>query len=138
MSTTIRPELSARNPYWLERHRYYELKHFCLQYPIWKQAYSSLDGLSKRPNDLSLFRTNEIGDPTTRCAIAKAHFLELMEIVDLTAKETDDELWQYLRTGVTEGLSYDQLKAKTNIPCSKDVYYDLYRRFFYLLNKRRG
>lgn len=27
MATTIRPELSEKNPYWIERHRYYELKH---------------------------------------------------------------------------------------------------------------
>ena len=26
MGTTIRPELSEKNPYWIERHRYYELK----------------------------------------------------------------------------------------------------------------
>jgi hypothetical protein len=30
MGTTIRPELSEKNPYWIERHRYYELKHFLL------------------------------------------------------------------------------------------------------------
>ena len=46
MGTTIRPELSEKNPYWIERHRYYELKHFCLQYPIWKKAYAALDGLA--------------------------------------------------------------------------------------------
>lgn len=35
MSKNLRhPELSEKNPYWIERHRYYELKHFCLQYPI--------------------------------------------------------------------------------------------------------
>lgn len=28
MGTTIRPELSEKNPYWIEKHRYYELKHF--------------------------------------------------------------------------------------------------------------
>lgn len=33
MGTNIRPELSNKSPYWIERHRYYELKHFCLQYP---------------------------------------------------------------------------------------------------------
>lgn len=37
MGTNIRPELSNKSPYWIERHRYYELKHFCLQYPIWKR-----------------------------------------------------------------------------------------------------
>ena len=25
MATTIRPELSEKNPYWIEKHRYYEL-----------------------------------------------------------------------------------------------------------------
>lgn len=54
MGTTIRPELSEKNPYWIERHRYYELKHFCLQYPIWKKAYAALDGLSRRPSDLEV------------------------------------------------------------------------------------
>ena len=32
MGTTLRAELSEKNPYWIEKHRYYELKHFCLQY----------------------------------------------------------------------------------------------------------
>lgn len=36
------------------------------------------------------------------------------------------------------GISYDCLKARLDIPCCKDVYYDLYRRFFWLLNKERG
>lgn len=39
MSTTIRPEVSEKNQYWIEKHRYYELKHFCLQY---KELYSHL------------------------------------------------------------------------------------------------
>lgn len=39
--------------------------------------------------------------------------------------------------GVTEGLSYDALKMKYDIPCCRDVYYAAYRRFFWLLSKRR-
>lgn len=38
MRNDMRPELSQKNPYWIGKHRYYELKHFCLQYPIWKKA----------------------------------------------------------------------------------------------------
>ena len=37
MSTVIRPELSKNNEYWIPRQRFYELKHFCLQYPSWKK-----------------------------------------------------------------------------------------------------
>lgn len=55
MANDIRPEVSQKNPYWIGKHRYYELKHFCLQYPIWKKAYLSLDALSKRPADLQVF-----------------------------------------------------------------------------------
>lgn len=33
MATVIRPEISPKNKYWISKHRHYELKHFCLQYP---------------------------------------------------------------------------------------------------------
>lgn len=46
MGNIIRAEVSENNPYWIEKHRYYELKHFCLQYPTWKRNYVSLEGLS--------------------------------------------------------------------------------------------
>lgn len=138
MGTTIRPELSPQNPYWIERHRYYELKHFCLQYPIWKKAHAALDGLSKRPDDLSIFATSHAcSDPTAKCAIAKAYYSERMELVNSISVRTDPELAHYILLGVTEGWAYDALRARFAIPCSKDTYYDRYRRFFWLLNKER-
>ena len=48
MSTLIRPEISKNNEYWIPRHRYYELKHFCLQYREWVKIVNSLD--SKLPS----------------------------------------------------------------------------------------
>lgn len=138
MGTTIRPELSQKNPYWIERHRYYELKHFCLQYPIWKRAYSSLDGLAKRPADLSEFtKQRSLGDPTAKCAEARLFYENRIQIVERAATQTDGSLSEYILKAVTNGWSYDILKARLNIPCSKDVYYNLYRRFFWILNKER-
>ena len=46
MGTKIRPELSKKNKYWIPRHRYYELKHFCLQYPEWKEQYTNLSSVT--------------------------------------------------------------------------------------------
>lgn len=139
MSTTIRPELSEKNKYWIERHRYYELKHFCLQYPIWKKAYLSLDGLAQRPTDLTLFLNQQhLGDPTAKCAEARIFYRDRMDMVKQVATATEPELADYILQAVTNGLSYDILKARLEIPCCKDVYYDLYRRFFWLLNKERG
>ena len=51
--------------------------------------------------------------------------------------EDEPELAQYIVRGVTEGLSYDLIKVKMDIPCCKDVYYSAYRRFFWILNKER-
>ena len=139
MDTVIRPELMPGNKYWIERHRYYELKHFCLQYPIWKKAYAALDGLSSRSGDLTMIsKHSDIPDPTAKCAESALFYSERMEMVERAAKETSDSvLSDYILMGVTQGLSYDNLKTMHNIPCCKAVYYELYRRFFWILNKIR-
>ena len=69
MATTIRPELSEKNPYWIEKHRYYELKHFCLQYPIWRKAYVSLNGFNVCLYSL----VDRIMKCIEHCATAKAY-----------------------------------------------------------------
>lgn len=139
MGTAIRPELSEKNRYWIEKHRYYELKHFCLQYPIWRKAYQALDGLSRRPTDLTTFsKTGSISDPTARCAEAKLFYSDRMDLIERVAMETDSELASYILKAVTNGISYDCMKARSDIPCCKDTYYKLYRRFFWLLSKERG
>ena len=139
MGTTIRPELSEKNKYWIEKHRYYELKHFCLQYPIWKKAYLALDGLSKRSADLvSIQASNTISNPTAKCAESKLYYSDRIKMIEDAADKTCPELSTYILKAVTEEISYDHLKARLDIPCSKDTYYDLYRRFFWLLNKSRN
>lgn len=138
MGTTLRPEPSPKNKYWIEKHRYYELKHFCLQYPIWKKAYDSLDGLSRRSRDLAEFiKSDDVSDPTAKCVEAKSFYFERMNMLEKVAEETSPDLGNYILKAVTEGISYEHLKARYDMPCQKDAYYNLYRRFFWLLNKVR-
>jgi hypothetical protein len=138
MATVIRPELSIKNKYYIDKHRHYELKHFCLQYPDWKKSYTELDtsnvGLSSFENTPS---GNLPGDPTARRALAKAQLTERIEMVESIAREADHYLWQYILKAVTENLSYTYLKTKLGIPCGKDMYYDRYRKFFWLLSAAR-
>lgn len=139
MSTTIRAELSERNKYWIEKHRYYELKHFCLQYPLWRKARAALDSLSKRLNNsVAVSRTNKVSSPVEKCVEARLFYTDRMELLENVANETDEVMAVYILKAVTEGISYDHLKVRMNIPCCKDTYYELYRRFFWLLNKARG
>ena len=137
MSTVIRPELSKRNRYWIERHRYYELKHFCLQYPIWKKARLVLDGYGMRRAQVRV-KEGSTGDPTADCAEARVYYADRMGLIEKIAQETDPIIGSYIFRGVTEGLSYETLRARTSIPCCKDIYYELYRRFFWLLDKARN
>lgn len=139
MTNDIRPEVSQKNPYWIGKHRYYELKHFCLQYPIWKKAYQSLDALSRSSDALQIFvKGGQMkGDPTERCAQSRIFFADRMEMVEQAVIGAEPELYAYLLRGVTEGLSYDTLKVRYDIPCCRDVYYAAYRRFFWLLSKKR-
>ena len=138
MATTIRPEVSKKNPYYLDRNRYYELKHFCRQYPIWKKAYIALDGLSRRPEDLELFvQPTQTSDPTARCVESREFYAKRMAMVEQCAREADPELAKYIMSHVTNGDGYSVLKMRDHIPCCKDVFYDTARKFFWLLNKIR-
>jgi hypothetical protein len=138
MATIIRPELSIKNKYYIDKHRHYELKHFCRQYPSWKKAYIDLDSTSIAISINERLPSNNLpGDPTAKRAVAKARLVERIEMIEDAAKEADKQLHDYILKAVTEGLSYTYLKTKMDIPCGKDMYYDRYRRFFWLLNKAR-
>ena len=138
MSTSIRPELSEKNQYWMDKHRYYELKHFCLQYPRWRRLYNTLIYYpSTWPSVVPLCKTNVVTDPVDRYADERLFYAERIDMLERVAKKTDEFLSHYILKAITEGISYDQLRARTGIPCCKDTYYDLYRRFFWLLSKER-
>lgn len=138
MATVIRPEISEKSKYYIDKHRHYELKHFCLQYPTWKRKYAAYSKPTVGSSAAErLPSTNIPGDPTARDAMRKAYYMERMKLIEQAAREADQVLCDYILKGVTEELSYTYLKSKLNIPCGKDLYYDRYRRFFWLLSKAR-
>ena len=138
MATNVRAEVSLKNKYHITKHRHYELKHYCLQYPTWKKAY--LDCLDQ---DIPMSMVEGVQDPggvydpTSTRAVTRAYYSNKMQTIEQTAKDADKYLWQYILKAVTEGLSYTYLKTKLDIPCGKDMYYDRYRRFFWLLSEIR-
>lgn len=138
MATVIRPEISEKNKYYIDKHRYYELKHFCLQYNEWKRAYSSCCEAVVFASKFETMPTNGMpSDLTAKYALKKAYYGERIELLERAAMEADDFLYTYILKAVTEGLSYTHLKTKMNIPCGRDMYYDRYRKFFWLLSEMR-
>lgn len=138
MATVIRAELSEKNKYYIDKHRHYELKHFCLQYPVWKKIYDDFGNPSVPLSTIEKVATSNLpGDPTAKRALMRAKYQSRINLIERVAKEADRYLYKYILKAVTEGLSYTYLKTRLKIPCGKDMYYDRYRRFFWLLSEYR-
>lgn len=139
MATVIRPQISEKSKYYIDKHRYYELKHFCLQYNEWKKMYALCNESIIFASNIECSPSSNIpSDLTAKYAIKKAYYAERIKIIEQAAMDADDFLYPYILKAVTEGLSYANLKTKMEIPCGKDMYYDRYRKFFWLLNDSRG
>ena len=97
MATMVRPKLSEKNKYWIDKHRYYELKHLCLQYPEWKKAYAALSDVSVPLSTIEKVSTSNLpGDPTAKRAIAKAFYADKIELIENAAVEADKYLFGYI------------------------------------------
>ena len=138
MGAIVRAEVSIKNKYWIDKHRHYELKHFCLQYPNWKKTYSELEDVSIPLSTIERAPTSNLpGDPTGKRALMKARYSEKIDLIEKAAKEADRYLYSYIIKAVTENLSFNYLKSKYDIPCGRDMYYDRYRKFFWILDNLR-
>lgn len=133
----MRAGLSKNNKYYISKHRFLELRHFCLQYKDWEKALLEPVEASKRPLSAPLSHSNKVYDETSRLAVKRAEMGLYLRMVRDTCFEADKEIGKWLLIGVSEGASFDRLKAKYEIPCERDMYYDRFRKFFWLLDKKR-
>lgn len=132
----IRPQLSKRNPYWIDRHRYYELKHFCLQYENWKTVLRDISGIPN-PNFPRLGFSPNISDPVLWTVEKREEYLLKIHMVEEAAYKTSPELMNYILRAVTKGLKYENLRMVYDLPCGREMWYELYRKFFYILSDSR-
>lgn len=138
MGTVIRPEISEQSPYYISRHRYYELKHFCLQYPEWEIRLKSIDGLgSKSAIAGEYVNAGKTSDPTAMYAEARLYLSRRMRMVTDAAEKSCGYLAEAMVESVTLGIPYEKLAARGTVHCGKDLWYAAYRRFFWVLDKLR-
>ena len=94
-----------KSEYELSKHRFYELKHFCLQYPEWEFQYDLLDGFAKEVS------VNE-GDTTSRDGIRRADLMYKMTLIREVAHdicgEYEDAVFHFVILGNRPLLRSDQ------------------------------
>lgn len=138
MSTVIVPEVTKENKYYISKHRYYELKHFCLQYPEWRSKYEKLNMITaSSPNLQSIPVQNSNGDKVLDLGVELASLHMKMDLIGRICEETDPELKNYIFKSVTQNLAYTYFETHDRIPCSRGTFYDRYRRFFWLLDQAK-
>ena len=137
MSTVIRPLMSLKSKWYISKHRYYELKHFCLQYYEWKMFYENT--VIERGGSIigKGVDGGDISDPTFETGSRLAILSGYMALIEEVSSEADPDIGEYIFKAVTEDLSFSRLKTRFLIPCEKNMYYDRYRKFFWILDKRR-
>lgn len=134
----LKNELSPRSKWHLSKHRYLELKHYCLQYPEWKERLELLTGDLTSHQIAFGGRGSDPADITGQIGSMRAELSNNIEFVERTAREADPDLAGYILCAVTEDRSFPWLSTVMRIPCGKDMYYDRYRKFFWLMSREKG
>ena len=121
----------------LSKHRYYELLHWCLQYPEWEDRIRKIKFLPEVLKN-STRKSKWIANRSTEdLGSVLADLTANRSLVERVCNEASSELYPWLLMAVTRGTSFNELKMVHGLPCEKDMFYDRRRRFFILLDKEK-
>ena len=132
-------ELSRSSKYWIPRHRYYELMHFSLQYPEWVKGYHHVSSSYKAQTKLDETKVQQSGyaDPTADKAVILDWYNKRLWMVERAAYLAHPILKEYIMENVTEGRTYDQIRAREDIPVGRKKFYEICRAYYWYLSQLR-
>lgn len=123
--------------YNISKHRYMELYHYCMQYNEWKEELQDIEGGLRSPSEGQTTAGSRKSDKTASLAIKRAELSEKCKLIEQTAEETDKILKDYILAAVTnEGYTYNYLSTIKGMPCGRRLYYELRRKFYYLISNK--
>lgn len=131
----MKNEISKKNPYWIPRHRYLELKKWCMQYHDWEEEYNACVYLtSKIPRGE---KSSNVSDPSSKMAIHMAELKKKMNLIADICKEVAPNYPITLLIALTRNRSYDDVVIYNPALPSRAEWYKTRRKFFYILSQKR-
>ncbi len=128
--------MSEKNEYYLPKEEFLTVLHFSLQYPRWvKELQQEPDTSKAITYDGEKVQTSGGYDAAAETAMRRYILEKKKKLVEDTAREVAPEIYGYLILSVAYGWTFRQLQNK-GMPCSKNTFYTLRRRFYYELSKR--
>lgn len=141
--------------YGISKHRYRELKSFCLQYNEWRDKLKYQTDALKSQQLTGMPFVGGISDSTQCLATLRAELSKNCELVEqsmiqaiTTLKKGNtnqylyngdfQDIYDHLMKAVTnEDVTYTYLDQVMNIPIGRDAYYKFRRYFYYLLDNNK-
>lgn len=133
----MKNEISEKNPYYITKERYLELKHFCRQYRQWGKDLAELS-LALTSHDYRKPKGYVKTDPVAELVVRRQLLQSLVDMVRHAAIEAGGDYWRYILITVTEGRGYISLTMNDGLQLPRDTYYILIRKFYWLLDKARN
>lgn len=117
--------------YGISQNRYRELKYFCKQYREKQAQLASITEISSPKSDYICGGSKS--DKTANTAIRLADIKSDLEMIEQAAADTDTILGHYIIFNVADDVPFKYLNA----PCGRRYFYEMRRKFFYILSKRK-
>ena len=121
--------------YGISKHRYQELKAFCLQYDEKKSKISR--GISGTGYD-GMPKGNYKGNPLETQAIRNVMYQKDCEMIEQAAVRANPGIWKYILKSVTLGLPYEFIEYDEElgrIPMCRRDFYGTRKKFYAILNE---
>lgn len=134
----MRSELSKKNPFWLSKERYLELKHYAKSY--WDNKCELKYLPEEKIHSEFVTSTNKriyFNSSRTEKTVLRCIQLETkVETIEKAASVVGGDVFApYILWCATEGMSYDAINAQCPIPCGRRQFYQMYRQFFWILDQ---
>lgn len=129
-----------KGKYQIDKHVFYSVLHYAYNYNEWAKALSGITDSSKAITYSDMPKGfDPEADPTAEIAIRREKLRDKMRPIEEAAQEADADLWRYIMLGVTnEDVTYNSLRVLRGIPCGKNAYYEMRRRFYWILARKLG
>lgn len=125
-----------KDKYNISNYRFRELYYFCLQYEEWREILKETRDTLKGVQYSGVPASGGQSNPTAKAAIKGAEYSQKCALIEEAAKAADPELYEYIIFAVTnENITFKYLKARKNIPCERDRYYNSRRKFYFNLDR---
>lgn len=138
----------------VSKHRYIELRSYCLQYQEWQAKLQHKTNSLKSQQLTGMPFIDGISNTTCDLAISRVELQRNCQLIEQTIIEAIctirkgdsgrylykdfNMLYDHMLLAVTsEDITYDYLYMMRNIPISRDAFYSLKRYFFCLLDKNK-